>query len=274
MARNTLPILRITKVVRKLCTFLLFASNNFCLHSTLTRHVVTQFANQLSVLRKALHQDLTSAIQHRFGVRKALLCINKAACFTLGGLVRVAQQQICQRLNTSLTGDLRFGAALLFVREVKVFQSGFVVCTSNLLCQLVGELALLFNGFNNRFAAIFHLTHINQALFQRTQLRIIQSTCRLFTVTRNKRNRRPFIQQLHRRIHLPRRTANFTRNTLRNPQSNISRKLTRFSRRGRSNRRQIRHSNLAGLLKTDAHPRSPMRAKLGTRDEYAQGKEM
>ncbi|OQA33317.1 MAG: hypothetical protein BWY57_01319 [Betaproteobacteria bacterium ADurb.Bin341] len=87
--------------------------------------VFTQLAKQFGVFRKTLHQNLAGAVQHRLGVGKTGVGIEKFFSFGLWRQRGIFQQGQRQRLNTGLAGDLRLGAALLLIGQVEVFQTLF-----------------------------------------------------------------------------------------------------------------------------------------------------
>ena len=56
---------------------------------------------------------------------------------------------------------------------------------------------MLFNGGQDRRAAVFQLAQVQQALFQVAQLRVVQVVRHLLTVTCDEGHGGTFVQQLH-----------------------------------------------------------------------------
>jgi hypothetical protein len=53
----------------------------------------------------------------------------------------------------------------------------------------------LCDRFDDGLAALFQFAQITQPVLQQAQLRIVQTTRRLFAIARDKRHRRPLVQQ-------------------------------------------------------------------------------
>ena len=61
--------------------------------------------------------------------------------------------------------------------------------------QYVGEFALLFDRSQNRRAPQLQFTQIQEAFFQRAQVRIVQVAGGLLAIACDKRHGRPFVEQ-------------------------------------------------------------------------------
>ena len=110
---------------------------------------------------------------------------------------RVAEQQVRERLEAVLAGDLRLGAPLRLVRQVEVFQPGLGVGRVDLAAQLVGELALLVDRGQDRGAALLELAQVAQPLLQGPQLRVVQGAGGLLAVPGDERHGRPAVEQVN-----------------------------------------------------------------------------
>ena len=77
-----------------------------------------------------------------------------------GHQARVGKQRIGQRLQTRLTGQLAFGAALELERQVQVFQLLFGSASVQRSQQLRREFALLVYGFGDHHQAVTQLAQV------------------------------------------------------------------------------------------------------------------
>ncbi len=127
-------------------------------------------------------------------------------------------QRQCQRFESGFAGDLAFGAALRFVRQIQIFEFSFVLHGADLAFQLRGQLALIGNAFQDRATAIFQFAQIAKSLFKIAQIGVGQATGDFFPVTGNERHSRAFIKQGDGGIDLLRTDIQFGSNALRNIQ--------------------------------------------------------
>ena len=90
---------------------------------------------------------------------------------------------------------MALGAALLFERQIQIFQAGLGLGQVDFAAQLGGQFALLLDAGEDAGAALVQLAQVAQAFFQVAQLGVIQAAGDLFTVTRDKRHGGAFIEQ-------------------------------------------------------------------------------
>ena len=201
--RNGVQGFAVIEIIGEFFTGIFFTFDDFGFDDAMFIHVFAQRCQQVGVFGEFFHQNLTCAVQCRFRIGHAGIVTVRAGegrFQVFGGFFfryqfRLAQQTFCQRQQTGFHCDLRLGAAFRFVRQVQVFQQGFIFCQRNRLQQFRRHFALLFNRADDGGAALFQLAQIAQALFQRTQLGVVQPAGHFFTVTRNKRHGRAFVQQ-------------------------------------------------------------------------------
>jgi hypothetical protein len=106
----------------------------------------------------------------------------------LGDQSRIGQQPISKGLEPSLTSDLRLGPSLRLVGQVDVFDTRFGVSGHQCGPQLVGEPALLFDRGQHRGPTCVQLPQIPQALLERPQLAVIETSGCLFAISGDERN--------------------------------------------------------------------------------------
>ena len=108
---------------------------------------------------------------------------------------RIAEQRVGQRFKAGFTGDLRFGAALGFEGQINIFQRLLGGGAFDGGAQFIGELALLFDGRQDRPAPILQLAEIEQPLLEIAQLGVVEIAGDFFAIAGDERHGRPFIQQ-------------------------------------------------------------------------------
>ncbi len=69
--------------------------------------------------------------------------------------------------------------------------------------QLVGELALLFDGGQHGLTTLVELTQVTQALLERAQLAVVEAAGDLLAVPGDERDRRALVQELDGCGYLP-----------------------------------------------------------------------
>ena len=125
-----------------------------------------------------------------FGVDKA--------CGRGGRVVlRVRQQQVRERLEARLLGDLGLGAALGLERQIDVFEPALAVGGADRGFERVVELALLADRIEDDGAPLLQLAQIAQALVERAQLRVVERAGRLLAIAGDEGNRRAVVEQRH-----------------------------------------------------------------------------
>ncbi len=200
------------EVIAELGAFLFFAFYHAGNQMRVLPQVVAHFRQQSGVFSKTLHQDVARAVQRRFDVSHAFLCVDKAGGQLLRLLGRILPQRIGQRLQTRLDGDLTARAALRLIGQVEIFEFGFTQSAINCGGEFITEFALVGNGFQNRLATILQLAQITETGFQLSQLGIIKPAGYFLTITCDKRHGIPFIQQADRGVNLFSARLKFTRN--------------------------------------------------------------
>jgi hypothetical protein len=105
-----------------------------------------------------------------------------------------------QRLQPLFTGDGGLGPAFWPVGEVDVFQLGERFGRFHLGFEFVGEMTVLFQGFQNGFPAAVQLFQLDQAIPDGRYGHLVQAAGGLFPVTGDERNRRSFVKQFGHRL--------------------------------------------------------------------------
>ncbi|MCD6070404.1 MAG: hypothetical protein K0S42_920 [Microvirga sp.] len=113
---------------------------------------VAQAAQQLRVLGKTFDQNGAGALKCRLRSGNLFFGIHESTRSLLRVTGRLFQEQVGQRLQPGLLGDLRFGAPLRLVGEIKILKPGLGVGGVDLERQLVGKLALLADAVEDRLA--------------------------------------------------------------------------------------------------------------------------
>ena len=100
-----------------------------------------------------------------------------------------------ERLQAFLTGDGRLGAALGLVGQVEIFEFAFVERGLDAGFQLIGQLALLGDGGENRFAARRQIAEVTQFLFDVADLDLVQVAGGFLAIARNEGNGAALVEQ-------------------------------------------------------------------------------
>jgi hypothetical protein len=109
--------------------------------------------------------------------------------------LRLCQQQLCQRLETGLPGNLRLGAALWLEGQIDVFQSPLAVGGHDSGLQRGIEFALFSDRIEDRDAPLFEFAQVGQAFFQGTQLRVVEPAGDFLAVARHERDGGAAVEQ-------------------------------------------------------------------------------
>ena len=139
----------VLEIILEFFTCLLLSCHHFAANLTHLPQALTQLPNQNRVFGKLLHQNRTRAIQGRFAVGNVVFGIQVFCCFDFGVGAWYLPQGFGQRCQTCFARNLRLGAALRFVRQIHIFQRGFVVYRFDLRRQFRRELALLVYAFED-----------------------------------------------------------------------------------------------------------------------------
>ncbi|MND37766.1 hypothetical protein D3C80_284590 [compost metagenome] len=185
------------EVVAELGAFLLLAGHQAGAEDRVVLEEAAQVGEQGGVFGEALHEDVLGALQDRLDVGEALLGVDETLGFAFRGQGRVVEQRIGQFAEAGLQGDLALGAALLLVGQVEVFEARLGIGQLDLAGQLRGQLALFLDAGEDGGAAVFHFAQVAQALFQVTQLGIVEAAGDLFPVAGDERHGGAFVQQGH-----------------------------------------------------------------------------
>ena len=207
--RHALEALVMFEVVAKLRPFFFLAGHQARAQGGFLLEEVAQAGEQGGVFGEALHEDVLGAFEHGLDVGEAFFGVDKPRRFAFRGQRGIVEQGVGQLAEAGFQGDLALGAALLFVWQVQVFEAGLGVGQVNLAGQLGGQLALLVDAGEDAGAAVVQLAQVAQALFQITQLGVVEAAGDLFAVAGDKGHGGAFIQQRYGSSHLLRAHAQF-----------------------------------------------------------------
>ena len=163
---------------------------------------LAQGADQVGILGEALDQDGARALQRRRRVGDVLVGRDEGRR-ALGGQDRgIAEEQVRERPQPCLLGDLGLGAALGLVGEVDVLQAALAVGRQDRRLELGVELSLVAHGLEDDLPPGFELAQVAQPLLQRAELRIVQRSGDFLAVSRDEGDGRAAVEQLDRGLDL------------------------------------------------------------------------
>ena len=160
--------------------------------------VFAQFAKQGGVFRKPFHEDLPRAVERTFGIGKAergSLGLEIFFRFVFRGARRIGEQRFGQRRQPGLARNLRLGAALGLIRQVKVFECLLGFGGVDLRSQLRRQCALFVDGGEDRCTAFFQFAQVGQPFSQRAQLCIVKPAGCFLAVAGDERHGGAFVKQ-------------------------------------------------------------------------------
>ena len=123
-------------------------------------HLLAQRADQVGVLGEALDQDGARAVERRGGIGDLLFGVDESRGRDLRVVLRLRQQQLGERLEAGLPGDLGLGAALRLERQIDVFQAPLAVGGQDRGLERGVELALLADRLEDGGAPLLQLAQI------------------------------------------------------------------------------------------------------------------
>jgi len=186
---------RIVVVVAEFLAFFAFLAFDHRRHQhALIEQIVAQLAEQFGRFAELLREDVACAVERSLDIGDAFLCIDVLRGFRLRIEQRVREQCVGERLQAGLAGDLRTRAALRLVRQIEVFEHLLAVGAFDRGAQLVRQLALFVDARDDRGAAVFEFAQIQQAFFERAQLRVVEIAGDFLPVSGDERNGRSFIE--------------------------------------------------------------------------------
>ena len=195
------------EVVRELGALLRLAFAHLGGQRAAGGHGLAQLPDQVRVLGEPLDQDGPGAVQGGGGVRDVFA--DEVLRGPLRVVAGVGQQQVGQRLQAGLPGDLGLGAPLRLVGQVEVLQPGLGVGRADLGLELIGQLALGTDLLQDRVPALVELAQVAEPLFERAQLRVVQRAGGFLAVPGDERHGRAAVEQVHGGADLAYRHAEF-----------------------------------------------------------------
>ena len=128
--------------------------------------VGAQAAEQFGIFGEFFHEDLAGAVEHGLGVGKTGLGVDELFSFLVRRQVRIFEQAEGERLDTGFAGDLRLGAALLLVRQIKVFETLLGFGIADLGLEFRRQLALFVDAGEDGGTPLLKVAQVGQAFFE------------------------------------------------------------------------------------------------------------
>ena len=204
MARGALNRLLIMEILRvhRLGIFHVFLY--FALQDSLPDCGFPDLGAQVGAVGNLLRQNIGSALDGLLDIFHAFFRIDiRGGCLLNPAAHLLGKDLLSQSVQPLLPGDRRPGPAFGFIRAVQVFQLHKRADQSDLPSQLIGQLPLLLNRFQDSLLPFFQRTEVAQSLIQHAQLFIIQRPVSFLAVAGNEGNGIPVIDQLHHCLDLP-----------------------------------------------------------------------
>ena len=117
--------------------------------------------------------------------------------------------QIGKRLQSFFLGNHSPGTALWLIRAVQILHRNQSLSLPYLPLQLRRQLLLLGNGNNDLLLSLLQIAQILEPLVQRPENLVIQRTGSLFSISGNKGNGIPLVDQFHGSLRLGRSNMQF-----------------------------------------------------------------
>ena len=121
----------------------------------------------------------------------------------------MTEEQIGQRLQTSLTSNRCSSSLLRLIRQVQIFQYARIHAGHDLLSQGFGELSLFGDCLQDRILASGQLFCFGKQILNGSKLSFIKPLRDFFTIPRDERNRVAFFEQPHGSLNLSLRKTQF-----------------------------------------------------------------
>ena len=187
--------LPVVEIVGELGAGLFLAVDHLRRHEGVRPQAFAQGADQIRLLGHPLHEDLPGAFEDGTGVGKAGLGIDEGLGGGLRHLPGIVQQPVEQRLDARLAGDLRLCSPLGLVGGVEILETGLGLGRLDGLAQGIVQLALLCDAAQHRLAALLQFAQIAQALFQLSQLAVVEAAGDLLAIAGDEGHGGPAVQQ-------------------------------------------------------------------------------
>ena len=178
------------------------------------RDVLAHGLADFRLLHDGLCDDVPRALQGVLGSFDPLVFPAEGGRDRLRTALLVAGEQhaVRQWLEAAFAGNLRARALLLLVGQVEVLELLQLARLLDGLAQLVCQLALLLNLGKDFFLALDEAAQVGEALFELSQLLVLERPRRLLAVARDERHRIALVEQLGRRLDLVRLCLELRRN--------------------------------------------------------------
>ena len=161
-----------------------------------------QCRQQDCIFRKALHQNLTRAIQcgldigntRIIAIRRGKRLTDIPDRFFFGIQQGVFHEAVCQLVQFRLDRQFRTCPALGTKRQINILKCLFILRLLYRRKQFRSHLVLRTNGIDHRLPPLFEFPQIDKPFLQKPQLTVVKPARHFLAISRDKRNRRPFIE--------------------------------------------------------------------------------
>ena len=170
-----------------------FAADDYAL----VKDQLAQSLAQIGVFAYPFGNNVARALKSFIWCGHAQLRIDECRCQSLQRLAGILlRPQVCgQRLQAFLARNCGLGAALGLVGKVEVFKFRLVKRSFDARLQLIGQLALLGDGGEDGLAPAGKVVKVSQRFFNGENLHLVQISCGLLAVARDKRHGSAAVEQ-------------------------------------------------------------------------------
>ena len=174
------------EIVAELGSGFLLALTDLGNETSVAPELLAQGTDQVGILGESLDQDGARAFERRRRRGNVLVRRDEWLGPDRGLDGRILEQEVGERFQARLLGDLGFGAALGLVGQVDVLEAALAVGRQDRRFELGIQLPLVPDGIEDDLPPGLQLAQVAQPLLERTQLRIVQGTGDLLAVARDE----------------------------------------------------------------------------------------
>ena len=196
MRRTSFQWLREIEVIRESLRFffIFLLGNHLRSDDGSPAEFATNLISTLLAFAYSFCNDILSSLQSCFYI------LHLIAYKFLGSLLRITftleKQDLSQRFQTCLTGNLCTSSALRFERKIDILQFCGIPTVFNTLLKGICQFTLLINSLQDSFLTLRHFLQLLVSLSDSLDIHLIHISRFLLTVTGNKRNGASFFKKL------------------------------------------------------------------------------
>ena len=163
----------------------------------------------LGAFCKAFGEDIAGSVQRRLHIGNAQLGIHKGQRDLLRHRFGISQQRLGERLESGLTRSLRATSPPGLEGQIEVFERLLGHCRIDGDAKGISHLTLVADAGEDRQTAGLEIAQIDQALLERTQLRVIETIGGFLAIAGDEGNGRAAVEQVDSRLDLTRLNRKF-----------------------------------------------------------------